>query len=68
MQTNNLTTDEQNVVKDILKLIGRDENLNTQFARAVGMSPVQFNSLTDSAFEKLGNGRVTFDYGENRQI
>jgi hypothetical protein len=69
MQTNDLTEQEQNLIKDILKAIGNDDFLNAQFARGVGMSQVEFNGIADKIFEKLGNGRVTFDIGgENRLI
>ena len=53
-----LSQPEQNLIKDILKLIGRDDDLNTQVATSLGMSVDQFNGLSDSAFIKLGNGRL----------
>ncbi len=58
-QKQKLTKQEENLVKDILKVIGRDTFLNTSFASAVGLSEEQFDGLADSIFLKLGNGRVT---------
>jgi hypothetical protein len=57
----NLTDDEANVIKDILKAIGRDDELNDSMAAAVGMSQDKFNDVTDEIFNKLGNGRVTVE-------
>ena len=56
----NLTETEQNLVKDILKTIGRDEGLEKSFADAVGMELLDFGSACDEIFKKLENGRVTF--------
>lgn len=53
-----LTKEEENVVKDILKVIGNDETLNKQFATACGLAEVEFDSIADSVFRKLGNGRL----------
>lgn len=57
------TQEEQNFIKDLLQAIGRDETLNEQLARAVGMEVMQFDGLADSIFRKCENGRVTFDCG-----
>lgn len=57
----NLTDSEANLVKDLLKHIGRDDNLNTEMASAVGMEENEFNDITDKIFNKLGNGRVTVE-------
>ena len=59
MQKPQLTTQEENVIKDILKLIGNDSELNRTIAKACQLSEVEFDAITDSAFKKLGNGRVT---------
>jgi len=56
-----LTTEEQNLVKDVLRVIGLDEEMNSQFARACGMEVMGFSLMADEIFNKLGNGRVTFD-------
>lgn len=58
MNANKLTEQEQNLIKDILKVIGNDDALNKQFARSVGMSEPEFNEISDSVFNKLGNGRL----------
>jgi len=64
-----LTQEEQNLLKDILHTIGRDDTLNVQFANACGMTEMQFDGVTDHIFKKLENGRVTFDTGgANRLI
>jgi len=54
-----LTEHEENLIKDILKVIGNDEVLNKQFAKGVGMTERRFDAVTDRIFKKLGNGRVT---------
>jgi hypothetical protein len=57
---NELTEQEQNLIKDLLKHIGRDDDFNKEMASAVGMSVKRFDKLAESIFKKLGNGRVTF--------
>ena len=57
--TTPLTEQEQNFIKDILKAIGGDDILTTQFATCLSQSDEEFNKLADSIFNKLGNGRVT---------
>jgi hypothetical protein len=57
----NLTNDEANLVKDILKALGKNDELNNSVASMVGMEENQFNLLADSIFSKLGNGRVTVE-------
>lgn len=54
-----LTNEEANVIKDILKVIGHDDVMEKQFAVGIGMTLNDFTRLCDSAFEKLGNGRLT---------
>ncbi len=61
MNKNQLNEEEQNLVKDILKHIGGDDDFNKEMAKAVGMSTRKFNKLADSIFIKLGNGRVTIE-------
>jgi hypothetical protein len=56
-----LTESQQNLVKDILKVIGKDDQLNAQFAKAAGMSEDEFDEATEEIFRKLGNGRVTVE-------
>lgn len=58
---NPLTESQQNLVKDILKAIGKDDKLNEQFARAVGMDEDEFDEATETIFRKLGNGRLTVE-------
>jgi hypothetical protein len=57
----NLTDDEANVIKDILKVIGDPVNrrVGMQIAEEIKMPIRRFDMLLDSAFTKLGNGRVT---------
>ena len=64
----NLTESEQNLIKDILKAIGNDDDLNHQFANTVGMSVMEFNDVADKIFEKLGNGRISFDSGGSNSL
>lgn len=54
-----LNSTEQNLIKDILKAIGNDDELTREFASAIGMREDMFNSLCDCIFEKLQNGRLT---------
>lgn len=54
-----LTKQEQNLLKDILKAIGNDSFQNKSFAATCQMSEVEFDAITDEVFKKLGNGRVT---------
>jgi hypothetical protein len=57
----NLTDEEANLIKDLLKHIGGDDDFNQEMANAVGMEVNEFNSLADSIFVKLGNGRLTVE-------
>jgi hypothetical protein len=68
MDSKDLTEQEQNFVKDILKATGNDVKLASDLSRRLCMNPMEFESLADSIFKKLQNGRVTFDYGENKRI
>ena len=54
----NLTNDEANTIKDILRTLGKDEELNNQMAEGLGMSVDAFNETTDAIYSKLGNGRI----------
>lgn len=54
-----LTNDEANTLKDILRVIGKDDDLNDSFAEGLGMSVEDFNDATDIIYTKLGNGRVS---------
>jgi hypothetical protein len=60
-----LTVEEQNLIKDVLKVIGNDEELNTRFPKSLeqSMSQEQWDTLCDSIFAKLQNGRVTIKQG-----
>ena len=55
---------QKNFLKDILKVMGKDDALNEEFANALGMDLDNFNELADEVFETLGNdltaGRVAF--------
>lgn len=55
----NLTDEQANLLKDILKVIGKDDELTAQFAGALGIGIEGFNPIADGAFIALGNGRVT---------
>ena len=48
-----LTLAEKSIVTEILRVIGRDEYLNEQFAEANGMEVDDFNDITDDLFRKL---------------
>lgn len=60
-----LTKDEENLMKDILKVIADDTNLANKFrqrifsetGRAYGMQ--EFDTISESAWNKLQNGRIT---------
>lgn len=54
----NLTDTEANILKDILRTLGKDEELNNQMAEGLGMSVDAFNETTDAIYSKLGNGRI----------
>lgn len=54
MNKYNLTDEEANIIKEILKAIGRDDELNDSMAAALGMSQDKFNNVTDGIFIKLG--------------
>jgi hypothetical protein len=53
-----LTFQEANLIKDILKIIGADDEMNAQFAEGLKMPEDVFNEIADKTFEKLGNGQV----------
>ena len=57
----NLTVQEQNLIKDILKVIGNDDEMNASFAQSVGMTERGFNEISDLIFNKLQNGRLTLE-------
>ena len=48
-----LTDTEKSIITEILRVIGRDEYLNEQFAEANGMEVDDFNDITDDLFRKL---------------
>jgi len=54
----NLTEQQTNLVKDILKFIGCDDELNAQLAEAIGMTDETFTKIADEVFINLGNGRI----------
>lgn len=59
-----LTDDEANLIKDVLKALdkpGTHRSIVLNIARARGLRNAKtLDDLLDSAFIKLGNGRVTF--------
>ena len=63
-----LSTEQQNFVKDVLKVIGQDDTLNHQFARALALNDIEFNEIADATFKACENGRVTFDEGEPNKL
>ena len=56
-----LNDNQKNFLKDILKVMGKDDALNEGFANALGMDLENFNELADETFETLGNGRLTVE-------
>ena len=54
----NLNAEEQNLIKDILRIIGNDDGLSSEFALCVEMGEHSFNKMCDSIFDKLNNGRL----------
>ena len=52
---------QKNFLKDILKVMGKDDALNEGFANALGMDLDDFNELADEVFETLGNGQLTVE-------
>ena len=54
-----LTPAQANLIKDILKVIGNDDELNMKMAQAVGMDDDSFNDLADEIFDACQNGRLT---------
>ena len=60
-----LTVEEQNLIKDILKEIGNDTHLTERIIHAVRMKEEKFEHFADSIFNKLQNGRVTVETNEN---
>ena len=48
-----LTDTEKSIITEILRVIGRDEYLDEQFAEANGMEVDDFNDITDDLFRKL---------------
>ncbi len=56
-----LTVKEQNVIKDLLKHIGSDDDFNAEMASAVGMTVEEFDSITEDIFQKLQNGRLIIE-------
>lgn len=54
----NLTNDEANTIKDILRVIGEDEDLTDGIAKSLGITVDAFNDTTDLIYSKLGNGRI----------
>jgi hypothetical protein len=65
MAKNALTKEEQNLIKDILKVIADDENMSNKFRqrifsntqRAYGRN--EFDSACGVIWNKLQNGRLT---------
>ena len=56
-----MTTEQENIIKDILRLIGKDDELTEQFADALGMGVDEFNNVADAIFNGLQNGRLTVE-------
>ncbi len=55
-----LTPEEQNLIKDILKRFGNKDTVCVEdILRVSGLNKNQFDSMADSIFNKLQNGRVT---------
>ena len=56
----NLTNDEANTIKDILRVIGEDEDITDGIAKSLGMTVDAFNDTTDLIYSKLGNPQIQF--------
>ena len=56
-----LTDDEANAVKDVIRTVGTTKyrRVILETALTTGRKPSQLDKLLDSAFIKLGNGRLT---------
>lgn len=54
-----LTEREENLIKDLLRFIGGDDDFEKEIARACGMGRKAFIKCADDIYIKLGNGRVT---------
>jgi hypothetical protein len=55
-----LTSEEQNLIKDMLKFISNRPALEKEFQKEIKMQNQDFyNTLADSIFAKLQNGRLT---------
>ena len=55
----NLTDEQANLLKDILKAIGHKPSVTKGLAAATGKTVKEFNQIADETFLALGNGRVT---------
>lgn len=56
-----LTEQEQNLLKDILKVIANDSSLTNRLSSTCGMSVRLFDEHAESIFNKLQNGRVIIE-------
>ncbi len=56
-----LSVEEQNLVKDVLRTIGKDEQMNFAFAKSLGYNELDFDKLCEGIFQKMANGRVTVE-------
>ncbi|MEK6878465.1 MAG: hypothetical protein AABY22_02600 [Nanoarchaeota archaeon] len=53
-----MTKEHQNFIKDILRLIGKDDELTEEFAKALDLSENKFNDIADDIFDELKNERL----------
>ena len=56
-----LTSSEEDVIKDVLKAIGKSPALTRKMAGECNMTVGDFNCYADAIFTKLGNGRLTVE-------
>ena len=56
-----LTEQEENFVKDVLKIISKSYRLTQQVSSQLKMHVGEFDKLADSVFQKCQNGRVTIE-------
>lgn len=56
-----LTEPQQNLIKDVLKFIGNNDEINGRCAQAVKLRQDEFDTQMDEIFVKLGNGRITVE-------
>lgn len=62
-----LTDEQADLIKDVLKTIPNGSILEAKLAKISGHSVDNFRMICDNAFRALGNGRISFDTSEVEQ-